>query len=71
LSQGRKARNIRKAEKRRLIRDEMVFILGGVGFTLFDAWRHEEVMTVLYNAMTETRKDIVKVRALVGRTKTC
>jgi hypothetical protein len=47
------------------------FILGGAGFTLFDARRHEEVMTGLYNAMTETRKDIVKVRALVGRTKTC
>jgi hypothetical protein len=49
----------------------MVFIQRGAGFTHFDAKRHEEVMTVLYNAVTETRKDIVKVRALIGRTKTC
>ena len=49
----------------------MVFTQGGAGFTLFDAKRHEEVMTVLYNAMTETRKDIVKGRALIGRIKTC
>ena len=43
----------------------MVFIQGGAGFTLFDAKRHEEVMTALYNAVTETRKDIVKARALI------
>jgi len=49
----------------------MVFKQGGAGFTLFDAKRHEEVMTVLYNAMTEMRKDTVKVRAVIGRTKTC
>jgi hypothetical protein len=71
LSQGSKARTIRKAEKRRLISDEKVFIQGGAGFTLFDTKRHEEVMTVLYSAMTETRKDTVKVRALIGSTKTC
>jgi len=69
LSQGSKGRAKRKAEKRRLIRDEMVFIQGGAGFTLFDAKRYEEVMTVLYNAMTEMRKDTVKVRAVIGRTK--
>jgi hypothetical protein len=71
LSQGSKGRAIRKAEKRRLIRDEMVFIQGSAGFSLFDAKRHEEVMTVLYSAMTEMRKDTVEVRAVIGRTKTC
>lgn len=49
----------------------MVSIQGGAGFTLFDAKRHEEVMTVLYNTMTEIRRDTVKERAVIGRTKTC
>jgi hypothetical protein len=48
----------------------MVFVQRSTDFILFSVKRHEEEMAVLYNAMKGTRKNAVKVTALIGRTKT-